>query len=88
MALCKKIEVRGGRYVKKLEFDQTKKNVIYQFFKTEISAFMTNGRFLPKSSLNSSFVIQIQGFEAASRRPGTLESRTTNLKFELFLGRN
>ena len=25
MALCKKFEVKGGRYVKKLEFDQMKK---------------------------------------------------------------
>ena len=46
----KKIEVEGGRLVKKWEFGQTKKNLIYQFFKTRICAFVTYGQFPPKSS--------------------------------------
>ena len=82
------IEVKGGWYVKKLEFDQTKKNFIYQFFKTRICAFMTYGRFLPKSSLNSSFVIRDSRFEAASRRPRTLESQMINLISEPLVSRN
>ena len=72
MALCKKIEVKGGRYVKKLEFDQTKKNLIYQFFKTRICAFMTYGQFLPKSTSNLMFVIpdsRVRGHRAAASNP-------------------
>ena len=79
MALCKKIEVKGGWYVKKLEFDQTKKNLIYQFFKTRICAFMTYGRFLPKSSLNSSFVIRdsrVRGCLTEASNPWLLDNKS------------
>ena len=53
-----KIEVKGGRLVKKWEFGQTKKNSLYQFFKTRICAFMTYGQYPPKISSNLNFVIQ------------------------------
>ena len=33
------------------------KNLIYQFLKTRICAFMTYGQFLPKSSSNLRFVV-------------------------------
>ena len=43
---CEKIEVKRGHLVKKWEFDETKKNLLHQFFKTRICTFMTYGRFL------------------------------------------
>ena len=54
-----KIEVKGGRLVKKLEFGQTKKIFIYQLFKRKSFAFMTYGRFLPKNSSKLRFVIRV-----------------------------
>ena len=57
-AVFKIIEAKGGRLVKKWEFGQTEKILIYQFFKTRIYAFMIHGQFLPKSSSNWRFVIQ------------------------------
>ena len=39
---------------------------MYQFFKTRICNFMTYGQFLPKSSSNFRFVVQIKGFEATA----------------------
>ena len=55
---CEKIEVKRGHLVKKWEFGQTKKILIYQFFKTRICAFMTYGQFPPKSSSNLRSVIR------------------------------
>ena len=55
---CEKIEVKRGHLVKKWEFGQKKKILIYQFFKTRIYAFMAHGQFLLKSSSNWRFVIQ------------------------------
>ena len=54
-----KIEVKGGRLVKKLEFGQTKKKFIHQLFKRKSFAFMTYGRFLPKNSSKLRFVIRV-----------------------------
>ena len=55
-----KIEVKGGRLVKKLEFGQTKKIFfLYQLFKRKPFAFMTYGRFLPKNSSKLRFVIRV-----------------------------
>ena len=53
-----KIEVKRGHFFKKWEFGQTKKKLIYQFFKTRICTFMTYGQFLPKISTNLRFVIR------------------------------
>ena len=67
-----KIEVKGGRLVKKWEFGQTKKNSLYQFFKTRICAFMTYGQFLPKSASNLMFVIpdsRVRGRRAMTSNP-------------------
>ena len=66
-----KIEVKGGRLVKKLEFGQTKKIFIYQLFKKKPFAFMTYGRFLPKNSSKLRFVIQdsrVRGLRGAQPR--------------------
>ena len=55
---CEKIEVKRGHLVKKWEFGQMKKILIYQFIKTRICAFMTYDQFPPKSSSNLRFVIR------------------------------
>ena len=43
---CEKIEVKRGHLVKKREFGQTKKILIYQFFKTGICASQDDSVFL------------------------------------------
>ena len=79
---CEKIEVKRGHLVKKWEFGQTKKILLYQFFKTRICAFMTYGQFPPKSTSNLRSVIQdsrVRGFRAvASKHPEPL-----NLKWQI-----
>ena len=55
---CKNIEVKRSHLVKKWEFVHTKKNLLYQFFKTRICAFMTYGQFPPKSRSNLRFAVQ------------------------------
>ena len=57
-ALFKIIEAKGGRLVKKCGFGPMEKILIYQFLKTIIYDFITNGQILPKSSSNEGFVIQ------------------------------
>ena len=64
-----KIEVKGGRLVKKLEFGQTKKNFIYQLFKRKSFAFMTYGRFPPKNISKLRFVIQNSRVREPRLRP-------------------
>ena len=75
---CEKIEVKRGHLVKKWEFDQTKKNFIYQFFKTRICAFMTYSQFLPKSCSNLRFVVRdsrVRGRCAAASNPWILDDK-------------
>ena len=65
----KKIEVKGGRLVKKWEFGETKNILVYKFFKTRICAFMTYGQFPPKSTSKLIFVFpdsMVRGHRAAS----------------------
>ena len=66
---CEKIEVKRGHLVKKWEFGQKKKILIYQFFKTRICAFMTYGQFPPKSSSNLRFVIRDSRVRDPQLRP-------------------
>ena len=54
-----KIEVKGGRLVKKLEFGQTKKVFIYQLLERKPFPLMTYGRFPPKNSSKLRFVIRV-----------------------------
>ena len=65
----KKIEVKGGRLVKKWEFGQTKKKSLYKFFKTRICAFMTYGQFPPRSSSSLKFVIRYSRLRDPQPRP-------------------
>ena len=84
---CEKIEVKRGNLVKKWEFGEMKKILIYQFFKTRICAFMTYGQFLPKSSSNLRFVIRdsrVRGLsagEAEHLEPLNLRWQISNLSY-------
>ena len=86
-AVFKIIEAKGGRLVKKWEFGQTEKILIYQFFKTRIYAFMIHGQFLPKSNSNWRFVIQdsmVRGFgagEVEGLEPLNLGWQISNLSY-------
>ena len=66
-AIFKIIEAKGGHLVKKWEFGQMEKRIIYHFFKTRIYSFMAYGQFPPKSK--SRFVIQdwrVRGLRAVT----------------------
>ena len=84
---CEKMEVKRGHLVKKWEFGQTKKILVYQFFKTRICAFMTYGQFPPKSSSNLRFVIRdsrvwgLCGCEAEDLKPLNLGWQISNLSY-------
>ena len=84
---CEKIEVKRGHLVKKWEFGQTKKILLYQFFKTRICAFMTYGQFPPKSTSNLRSVIQdsrVRGFRAVASKhpePLNLKRQISNLSY-------
>ena len=86
-AIFKIIEAKGGHLVKKWEFGQTEKILIYQFFKTRIYAFMIHGQFLPKSNSNWRFVIQdsmVRGFgagEVEGLEPLNLGWQISNLSY-------
>ena len=56
-AFLKKIEVKGGRCVKKWEFGKKKFFLIYQLFIRFNFVFMYYGQFPPKSSLKLRFVL-------------------------------
>ena len=57
MALCKKIEVKGGQCVKKWAFGKKKIFLLYQLFIRFNFVFMYYGQFPPKSSLKLRFVL-------------------------------
>ena len=65
------------------------KKILYiNFLKLEYVLLWPMVDFCLKVAQIWDLLTEIQGFEASARRPRTLESWTTNDKFELLLGRN
>ena len=92
MRTLKKIEIKGGRLVKKWELGQTKKFLCINFSKLEFVLFLTYGQFPPKSSSNLKFVIRdlrVRGPYAEASNPGISDNESqiwATLSLKLTIG--